>query len=190
MLEAIFSPEWASRYYSFNARWSVDAAMASMRNGSGDEWFLLFAPWGAALKGLAHETVLARDPTFPECIRRTLPASFGSFLYEPAFCLDQVSFCFWREPSDAAWSMVPSAAGGLSSPDKDGSAELLAILDGNPQTYQTWAEDYYERAIPLAGVRAIYEHQPLDRNLLKLLSPELAFVDLATDLTEIGYPVF
>lgn len=189
MLDAILSPEWAYRYYSFNAHWGDGEAMASMRDGSGDEWFLLFAPGGAALKGLAHEFALARDRGLPERLRRTLPVSFAPFLQEPAFCLDQTSFCLWREPADAAWRVVPTAAGSVPSPDEDGSAELLDILDGQPTTYQEWAEGYYERAVPLAGVCAVYEHRPLDRALLELLSPGLTLADLAADAAEIGYPV-
>lgn len=52
VLDAILSPDWEGRYYSFNAGW--DAArgerMASMRDGCGDDWFLLFSPAGAFLK--------------------------------------------------------------------------------------------------------------------------------------------
>ena len=37
-LDLILSPEWEDRYYSFNSRWDSNEMMASMRNGSGDEW--------------------------------------------------------------------------------------------------------------------------------------------------------
>src|SRR5262249_20272971 len=37
-LDAILSPEWEWRYYSFNSKWSAGAMCASMRNGSGDEF--------------------------------------------------------------------------------------------------------------------------------------------------------
>ena len=39
MLDAIIEPEWEFRYYSFNAHWGREEAMASMRNGSGDDYF-------------------------------------------------------------------------------------------------------------------------------------------------------
>ena len=44
MLEAIVSPEWEYRYFSFNRLWdeSKGERMASMRNGSGDEYFIVF----------------------------------------------------------------------------------------------------------------------------------------------------
>ncbi len=52
VLDAILSPNWEYRYYSFNSRWAVGEMMASMRNGSGDQWFALLCPAGAALHGL------------------------------------------------------------------------------------------------------------------------------------------
>ena len=35
MLDAILSPEWDCRYYSFNAGWSPDEQMGSMRERLG-----------------------------------------------------------------------------------------------------------------------------------------------------------
>lgn len=186
-LDAVLCPEWQYRHHSFNSRWGVGEQMASMRDGSGDEWFLLFAPWGVALKGLAHESPLARVPGFAVRIQQSVPADFASFLHEPAFCMDQATFCLWRGRADTRWSVV-SADGGPASADADGSAELLAILDGDPRTYQAWAQDYYERDVPLEAVRALYEHQALDVDLVAALNPELALADLRPDTDEIGYP--
>ena len=56
MLDAIIQRDWEGRYYSFNARWSIDKQMASMRNGEGDEWFCVFSKNGAFLKGLTTES--------------------------------------------------------------------------------------------------------------------------------------
>jgi len=41
-IDAMLSAEWELRYFSFNAHWSAGQRMASMRNGSGDEWFFVF----------------------------------------------------------------------------------------------------------------------------------------------------
>jgi hypothetical protein len=51
MLDALLSPEWQDRYYSFNQRWSLPSGTrtGSMRNGSGDDLFILFFPDGSAL---------------------------------------------------------------------------------------------------------------------------------------------
>src|SRR4051812_25663361 len=67
LLDAILSPQWDYRYFSFNAVWdaSMNERMASMRSGSGDEYFLVFSPNGAILKGFDHEAAMspwASDP--------------------------------------------------------------------------------------------------------------------------------
>jgi hypothetical protein len=59
MLDAIMSPEWEYRYYSFNSKWGEGEMMASMRNGSGDEYFILFNSHGAILKGFDHESAMS-----------------------------------------------------------------------------------------------------------------------------------
>jgi hypothetical protein len=189
MLEAIVCPEWEYRYYSYNSKWAQNEEMASMQNGCGDEWFLLFDPHGAALKGLAHEYPLAGDSSFATRIQQTLPQDFASFLREPAFSMDMASFCLWRRHSDPSWTIV-SPAKGRVSPEEDGSLELLGILDGNPETYRLWAVDYYEREIPPASVRAVYEHKLLSDELLGALNSELTLRDIAKEALEIGYPYY
>ncbi|HEX6285588.1 MAG TPA: hypothetical protein VFZ71_11970, partial [Pyrinomonadaceae bacterium] len=53
MLDAILMPDWEYRFYSFDANWSDDEMLASMRNGSGDSFFILFNSAGAIIKGYA-----------------------------------------------------------------------------------------------------------------------------------------
>lgn len=84
MLDAILCPEWEYRYYSFNAAWGPGREMASMRNGSGDDWFLLFPS--------------------------EVPPEFSSFLNEPAFSLANATFCYWRRAAEATWSRVAGLA--------------------------------------------------------------------------------
>ena len=190
MLDAILCPEWQYRYYSFNAHWAPNEAMASMRNGQGDDFFALFTPVGAILKGFAHESAMTpyqhHPPRVWPGVLETVPAVFQSFLSEPAFDIEATTFCIWRQYGDASWQR-----GAITFPDSydpDGSAGLLAILDGDPQTYWTWAADYYEQPVSLAAVTAIYQHQPLTRELVARLNPDITLEDLAADITEIAYP--
>src|SRR5262245_13262279 len=75
-LDAILSPEWQYRYYSFDSAWGKGELMASMRNGSGDHWFAIFCDAGVALHGLAHEAPMYRpDKPWPG-IFDGLPAVF------------------------------------------------------------------------------------------------------------------
>ena len=54
VLDAILSPEWDYRFFSFNAAWDPAnrERMASMRDGSGDEYFAVFSLVSGILKGL------------------------------------------------------------------------------------------------------------------------------------------
>ena len=188
MLDAIISPEWDYRYYSYNANWGRSEEMASMRDGSGDEWFLLFHSHGAALKGFAHELSNAYGGDFAKRIRQTVPSEFTSFLNEPSFGMDLATFCLWRLRTDGNWSVVTDGDGTGPIVD-DGSAELLELLDGQPETYRAWAADYFEREIDLSAIRMIYSHQTLDESLVKTLNPDLSLMDVLADAKEIGYPV-
>src|SRR5262245_2992266 len=187
MLDAIMSPEWQFRYYSFDSRWADGEMMASMRNGSGDEWFALLASAGVALKGLAHEApIYVQGAPFPG-IFDTLPGEFrANFLGEPAFDAANTTFCVWRRITDERWH-----CGSVRLPpgdDPDGSAGLLSILDGQPEQYVRFAVDYYERQIAIADVAAIYAHERLTADLVRRLNPALSLDALAGDVEEIGYP--
>lgn len=160
--------------------------MASMRNGSGDEWFLLFCPSGAILKGFNHESPMAEPGKTWESVLSDVPAVLGPCLNQPAFALEDTSFCIWRTPGDDQWRK-----GNISYPsgaDPDGSADLLSILDSNPTTYQQWAEEYYEVEVSLMAVEHIYRHDPLTAEIVAHLNADLTIDDLTDDISVIGYP--
>ena len=188
MLDAIMSPEWQDRYYSFNSKWSLGEEMGSMRNGSGDHWFSLFTQHGVALHGLDHESVMFRPGSPWPGIFDSLPPQFESFRTEPAFDTTNSTFCIWRAASDAGWSCGVSSF--PEGDDPDGSERLLSILDGVPRSYSEFASWYYEIELPLASVEAIYRHQPLTNGLLATLNPATTLATLGQDLIEIGYPLY
>lgn len=55
MLEAVLNPD-GERYYSFSPQWSETETIASISNGSGDEFDIIFSPVGAHIRGLDHES--------------------------------------------------------------------------------------------------------------------------------------
>ncbi len=190
MLDAIIEPDWQYRFYSFNAHWSQEATMASMRDGSGDSYFILFNDVGAIIKGFAHECAMSpyrvNPPTLWPEVMDAVPAEFSDFLRELAFVIADATFCLWRRHADSEWQR-----GAIDFPngaDPDGSAALLAILDGNPKTYQTWAQEYYERDLDLTSIAQIYRHQLLSQEIIESLNADLSLVDVMEDAAEIGYP--
>ena len=190
MLEAILSPEWEARYYSFDGAWGPGEEMASMRDGSGDEYFILFGSAGAIMKGFAHEAAMSPYRTDPPRvwpgIYEAVPDAFESFLREPAFAPEDVTFCIWRTGQDRVWQC--GVADFPAGPDPDGSEELLRIFDARPDTYRRFAEQYYETRVPLESVERFYRLAPLTDELVAGLNPALRAADVESDAVEIGYP--
>ena len=180
MLDAILCPEWQYRYFSFDSKWATGMEMASMRNGCGDDWHLLFDSVGAALKGFAHE--LANDYSFPKRLRTEVPGDFASFLDEPAFSMEFATFCYWRKVDDMAWNKVRSLM-----PD-DGAAEMLNQIVAGPRGYKYWAEDYFEVPVELQSVCAVFDHTPLSNEIISALNPEADIAFTISQAVEIGYP--
>lgn len=196
ILEAVLSPEWESRYHSFNEHWSEKESMASMRNGSGDEYSIVFSPVGAYVRGYAHESPMApcaEDGPWPGVLDG-VPEVFRSCVEEPAFAdkdgTPVVTACIWRQMDDDDW-----AAGTVEFPnetpeDPDGAEYLFGLLvDRSPEAFQQWAEDYYEIAVDLKAVRHVFSSLPLTDAVVHALNSEVALADLSEDVAEIGYPM-
>jgi hypothetical protein len=190
-LDAVLRPEREFRYYTYQQKWAPDQQLASMRDGSGDEWHLLFSAAGAVMKGFVHDAAMAtpvnkgRSP-WPGVID-TLPPVFAAQLGDKSFALEAATFCVWRERHEPEWRrghvQFPSG------PDPDGSEHLMSILAGDPVTYARWAEQYYEIEIPFIEVRRIYLHRPMTEEMVKSLNPQADWGSLVEDLDNIGYPI-
>ncbi|MFE3542756.1 hypothetical protein ACFXK0_07270 [Nocardia sp. NPDC059177] len=195
MLDAILSPDWERRYYSFNAAWADGEEVASMRNGSGDEYSIVFAAAGAYVRGFGHESPMSPygndyEP-WPGVID-DVPDVFQGFVEEPAFTDEDgvpvVTACLWREATDDQWRH-----GTIDFPtgraDPDGATGLFHLLvERSPESFQRFAEDYYEIPVDLKAVREVYALRPLDQELVSSLNGNLTLADLAQDISEIGYP--
>jgi hypothetical protein len=190
MLDALMEPEWKYRYFSFDARWSDAEQMGSMRNGSGDDLFAVFGGNGCFLRGFDHESVMSpwASPTRAvwNGVLDGIPEEFAASSREPAFHMEDTTFCIWRRIGDSVWKR-----GNVEFPsgdDPDGSAWMLSFYDGDPQTYATYALKYFGVAVPLKAIRSIFEHAPLSRALTQYFPTGEAFAALRTHADNIGYP--
>jgi hypothetical protein len=186
-LDAVLSPEWEYRFFSFDAGWNQAAGemMAIMRDGSGDEWFAIISRSGIALRGLAHEASTFKAGTPKPWVLRDLPEEFhANLLNEPAADTANSTYCIWRLVSDASWHCGVARG----QPVEDGSVEHMAILSGDPNAYVAMAEEQYDMEVRLDDVRAVYDHRPLTRELVARLNPEADWDALMVDLKKIGYP--
>ncbi len=193
MLDAIIMPEWQDRYYSFETDLLPDdsVSIGSMRNGSGDDLHAIFGRAGCLIRGFAHEYEMS---PYAERPPRVFPGVLDDIPSEFADCLaamhsswwQNITFCIWRNHSDSAWQH-----GRIDFPelaDPDGSAFLLSDYDGRPETYHAWAESYYQpHKLNLPAVRWVFEHRPLNEELVRELNPERSLAELAEEIRQIGY---
>ncbi|MFI0960573.1 hypothetical protein ACH4S8_03985 [Streptomyces sp. NPDC021080] len=195
MLDAVLSPDWESRYYSFDAAWAEGEEMASMRDGSGDEYSIVFSAAGVYVRGFGHASPMSPyghdGEPWPGVID-DVPDVFKPCVEEPAFTDEDgvpvVTACLWRGTTDDQWhhgtiDFPPDHA------DPDGATGLFHLLvDRSPEAFQHFAEDYYEVSVDLEAVSALYALRPLTQELVSSLNAEVALADLAEDMSEIGYP--
>jgi hypothetical protein len=111
MLDAILSPDWESRFYSFDSRWSPTDKMASMRDGSGNDYSIVFTAAGAYARGFDHESPMSPYRVTPLApwpgLLDVVPEVFRPQVEEPAFSepdgTPRATVCFWRERADTEW---------------------------------------------------------------------------------------
>ena len=190
-LEAVVSPEWEYRYFSFDPAWSAIERMASMRNGSGDQYFIVFGPLGTVVRAFDHESPLSPwaqpDGGLVAGLLDGYPSELQAVIDEPAFStaggpVTDLTFCAWRLDADEQWR-----AGTVE--DDGGAADLLAVvIDGTPDGYRSFARDYYEQD-PGEAVAAFYAMAPADAALVRRMNPEADAADVLAELGEMGYPV-
>ncbi|MCW3124660.1 MAG: hypothetical protein JWO03_318 [Bacteroidetes bacterium] len=219
VLDAIICPDWQYRYYSYDNAWDKEnqEECFHMRNGEGDEYKILFAPSGAVINGIAHESTMSRwvrvevqPKSFSEKLNSFLgkketilkqdiwkgvmdavPDIFHSFVFgEPIKSLG-TTFCIWRKTEDTKWSI-----GNIVFPNdeyKDGSEHLLYILDGNPSTYRDWAKGYYDEKfedtdLKIDDIKHVYDFKPITPNIVAHLNNDGLDLDaLKKDLDIIEY---
>jgi hypothetical protein len=183
VLDAIISQEWEYRYYSYNNKWSDDEEFCEMRNGSGDQMLILFRQDGCIINGFAHE-FKQQDK---QKLTLNLPQIFETFLFEEPVKTIGTTFCLWTT-EQKKWQT------GQIENYEDHSDEMLNIFGGNPQTYISWATEYFEESyiesgIPLKTVTEIYNGQTLTKGMVLSIVEDLEdWEQLETDLNEIGYP--
>lgn len=185
VLDAILCPEWEYRYFSFNDSWGPEEKLASMRNGEGDDWLILWNPRGAIVKGFQHSAPMAHGAPWPGVLDQ-VPAEFQVFLDDAGFSFGQTTFCLWRRPGDDGWCV-----GDIDypdHPDPDGAHVLLRFLDGNPETYRSWGEEYYGAELDRRAIEHIYRQDPLSPFVIRALNPETTLEELGNELAQIGYP--
>jgi hypothetical protein len=190
MLDAVMSPEWDERFYSFNSNWDDNEQMGSMRNDCGDDFSVLFNSSGCFMKGFNHESAMSSWGTDKQLpwpnLFKGLPPEFLVASKEPAFSMENISFCIWKLNAADSWEKGEFEY--ADDEDPDGSEYLFNIFDAKPATYQVFAQEYYEVDLTVTAIEAIYRHMPLTNEIVQLINPKISLKELEKDILEIGYP--
>ncbi len=160
--------------------------MASMRNGSGDEYSIVFSDAGAYVRGFDHESPMspyAGDGPWPGVVDE-VPEVFGACVEEPAFAdedgMPVVTACVWRRAGDDRWQAGTIEFPEDATEDPDGAAHLFQLLvDRSPEAFQRWAEDYCEIPVDLAAVRHVFSSRPLTEEVVRSLNSDIGMADLS-----------
>lgn len=173
LIEAVIEPEWEYRYYSYNSKWSDSEEMASMRDGSGNYYFILFSGSQCFIK------VIDKMQNFKDEAMRTLDAmdidsqkSISAFLNEPAFYTDELSYLYWN--TNGTWNSIEM-----------NEHSWLNILHDPVPEYIRFAKNYYDKTIPKKTVSTVINEEVSLSYLVKL-NPDIDINSLKTDIDEIG----
>ena len=183
VIEAILCEHWLDRYYSYNSKWADQEEFCEMKNGQGDSLQILFHNDGCVINGMTHEFY----PKDKSKLTQGLPKIYNDFVFgEPVHSIG-TTFCIWTN-NENSWQI-----GELENFDDD-SEEMLKIFDGNPQTYNDWAIDYYEDGFivnenTLNVVSDIYQGKVLTKSMVETINKDIDhWQQLKEDLAEISYP--
>lgn len=190
VLDVVLNDDERTRYFEFDARWSATEEAALMRDGSGNEYSVVFSPDGVFGYGFDHESPVSPYAngmrSWPGLLDG-VPEVFQEQRDDKAFSDDGVpraTVCFWRTTEDDAWRCGP-----VENVGADGADELFELIaDGRPEAYLTFAEEYYEVALDLEAIRHVYALMPLTEYVVTSLNRHRRLTDLTDDIAEIGYP--
>jgi len=183
VLDAINSQDYQYRYYSYNADWGPGEELLEMSDGEGDQMLILFRAEGCVINGYLD----GYEQPDKAQVTRGLPSVFDDFIFgEPVNSIG-TTFCLWYTPAHG-WQT------GAVTDEDDGSEELLYMLDGNPNTYAEWADEYYgdetdRSPVDAEAVARVYRGETLTRATVLGIVDELEdWAQLEANVHEIGYP--
>ena len=127
VLDAIASPEWEGRRYSWNPSWDDGEQVLEGRDGQGDSLLILFRDESLAINLFSMEGQLIE----------VMPGAFEKFfLGEPVATLGTTSY-WWRVGNGGDW---------CGNPTTDAPDWLRLIADGR-DSYLNDAEDYFDDSL-------------------------------------------
>jgi hypothetical protein len=191
-LDVVLMPERFDRLFAYQPDWTDSRRLATMDNGSGDQYQIVFEDGATVVRVFDHESELSpwMNPNgeLADGLLDGLPDSLRPAIEEPSFrVVDsppiELTFCAWWTTGTSTWGAGTNASDG-------GASELMeVVLDATPVGYVRCTGDYLERKIASDEVAAFYELRPATAFSLRALNPSVDVKSALTELGEMGYPI-
>lgn len=176
LLDSVIEQEWEYRYYSYNSKWSDGEEMASMRDGSGNHYFILFSNNECYIKVI--DTKVNNKSGIEKAVSkldRNLQNKLNIFLKEPAFYVDEITDLYWN--IDGKWNSIGPEI-----------SDALQILLNPVSAYNVHADEYFEIKIGKKIVQEIFDGR-ISKGAIEQINPEIDYNALKDDLDEIGLQI-
>lgn len=187
LIDTIVAPEFPS--FEFHSKWRRGEQLAAFKDGHGNFVFLWFSPRGCVVRGFDHESAMSpfqSDPPKPwPKLFEGLPKNLGYALREPAFALEEVTFCFWH-PSGEHWERGPVRFPRGAGRDADGARALLKPFVAD---YGRWCADYYGRRLSARDLNRLRRGEVLDAETVFALNSKADVAAVKRTAKEIAWPI-
>ncbi|MEU4717756.1 hypothetical protein AB0F73_29435 [Micromonospora purpureochromogenes] len=184
-------------YYDYSRRRGESEA-ASMRNGSGEEYDIVFTADGAFIRGVYHDSPMHNytgGQLWPGLLEG-LPPQFASLVHEPTFCHEDgtidATFVLWRRSGDDRWHAgegIDLSPADDEETDPDGAWLLDILCDGAAEECLEYAWSVYDIEMDKVAVEQILTLQPLTDEVIQALNPHKRLADLRERAAELDYPI-
>ncbi len=191
-LDVVLVPESYFRLFGYQPNWSPGQRLATMDNGSGDEYQIVFQDDAAVVRVFDHESDLSpwTNPNgeLAAGLLDGFPTRLRPIIDEPAFRSGvgpavELTFCAWWVPQEGRWASGTTATDG-------GASELLeVVLDPRPSSYCKYATNYLEVDVDPQAVEAFYDLRPTTPFALRALNPDVDLSVAFAELRAMDYPI-
>lgn len=191
-LDLVLLSDPYDRMFSYEPNWRGDTNLASMNNGAGGEYRIIFDTFGTLVMAFDHESPLSPWNTpnkeLVEGLVDGIPKELTPLVTDPAFAAQEspaaeVTFC--------AWAKTDAVDGWITGPleDDGGAAWLLEVVMGDAASlYTSFLNEVREPALMPEQLAPFFALEPISHALLEELGSELATKEVLAGLATLGYP--
>jgi hypothetical protein len=186
LLDAILSPN--QRSFEFHPKWRKGEQMGAFKDGSGNFFFAWFSKKGAVIRGFDHESPMSPFRTKPPepwpGLLGGFPTSLSYATKEPAFALEELTFCLWNTGAD--WQCGPVKPPRSERADPDGASELLSCLR---KSLRAWANRHWDETLDREAIGVLERHEAVGAETILALNPDFDEAEVEEEAAALGWSV-